>query len=72
MGDPPGASYLRYIYAVQQLDADAAVEHLHRFFDFGGTGDFTVIRDGGVPKVRFDYTVPAEYEFSAIYGKKTA
>jgi hypothetical protein len=38
MGDPPGASYLRYIYAVQQLDADAAVEHLHRFFDFGVSG----------------------------------
>ena len=38
MGDPPGASYLRYIYAVQQLDVDGAVEHLHRFFDFGVSG----------------------------------
>jgi hypothetical protein len=38
MGDPPGASYLRYIYAVQQLDVDGAVEHLHRFFDYGVSG----------------------------------
>ena len=40
--------------------------------NFGGTGDFTVVRDGGVPKVRFDYTIPANYEFSALYGKKNA
>ena len=40
--------------------------------NFGGTGDFTVIRDGGVPKVRFDYTIPVDYEFSALYGKKNA
>ena len=40
--------------------------------NFGGVGDFTVIRDGGVPKVRFDYTIPADYEFCALYGKKNA
>jgi hypothetical protein len=40
--------------------------------NFGGLGDFTVVRDGGVPKVRFDYEIPVDYEFSAVYGKKNA
>jgi hypothetical protein len=41
--------------------------------NFGGAGDFTVMRDASSnPIVRFDYTIPANYEFSALYGKKTA
>ena len=38
MGNPPAASYLRYVYAVQQLDLEAALDHLHRFFDYAMLG----------------------------------
>ncbi|EKX47662.1 hypothetical protein GUITHDRAFT_137419 [Guillardia theta CCMP2712] len=37
-GDPPGASYLRYLYAMQEGDITAAIDHLHRYFDYGMYG----------------------------------
>ena len=36
-GAPPGASYLAYLYAMQQNDYTAAIDHLHRYLDFGRT-----------------------------------
>lgn len=38
MGNPPGGSYLRYLYAMQHKDYPAAVAHLHRYFDYGMFG----------------------------------
>ena len=38
MGNPPGGSYLRYLYSMQHKDYPAAVEHLHRYFDYGMFG----------------------------------
>jgi len=38
MGNPPGGSYLRYLYAMQNKDYPAAIEHLHRYFDYGMFG----------------------------------
>jgi len=38
MGNPPGGSYLRYLYAMQHKDYPGAVSHLHRYFDYGMFG----------------------------------
>ena len=38
MGNPPGGSYLRYLYALQHKDYPGAVSHLHRYFDYGMFG----------------------------------
>jgi len=38
MGNPPGGSYLRYLYAMQHKDYPSAVSHLHRYFDYGMFG----------------------------------
>jgi len=38
MGNPPGGSYLRYLYAMQHKDYPAAEAHLHRYFDYGMFG----------------------------------
>lgn len=41
--------------------------------NFGGVGDFTVMRNqANQPIVRFDYDIPSEYEFSALFGTQNA
>lgn len=40
MGEPSGGSYLRFLYAIQQRDYQACLEHLHRYIPCVGSTRF--------------------------------